>query len=158
MQRLQRNVRKNVMHVQSCCFANPNLLHFCHSRCHRRRHLHQEQTEDFVIARASRYTRQWQYGCDSAHQDCELCTFLGSFGRMLLRENFWDWSSLRCNLVHSGHLNLASAWIPYWTCNAELFNKPQVWLWKKKVINTLWCYQGPKWFWQGHNLLAKNPI
>ena len=76
------------MHVQSCCFANPNLLHFCCSRCHRRRHLHQGQTEDFVIAWASRYTRQWQYGCDSAHQDCERCTFLGSFGRMLLREKF----------------------------------------------------------------------
>ena len=46
-------------------------------------------------------------------------------GRMLLRENFWDWSSLRCNLVHSGRLNLANAWIPYWTCNAKIFNKPQ---------------------------------
>ena len=32
---------------------------------------------------------------------------------------------LRCNLVHSGRLNLANAWIPYWTCNAEIFNKPQ---------------------------------
>ena len=42
--------------------------------------------------------------------------FLGSFGRTLLRENFWDLSSLRCNLVHSGCLNLANAWIPYWTC------------------------------------------
>ena len=25
------------MHVQSCCFANINLLHFCRSRCRRRR-------------------------------------------------------------------------------------------------------------------------
>ena len=44
---------------------------------------------------------------------------------MLLQGNFWDWSSLRCNLVHSGRLNLANAWIPYWKCNAEIFNKPQ---------------------------------
>ena len=34
----QRNVQKSVMHVQSCCFANLNLLLFCRSRCrHRRR-------------------------------------------------------------------------------------------------------------------------
>ena len=32
-----RNVQKSVMHVQSCCFANINLLHFCRSRCRRRR-------------------------------------------------------------------------------------------------------------------------
>ena len=38
---------------------------------------------------------------------------------------FWDWSSQRCNLVHSGRLKLANAWIPYWTCNAQIFNKPQ---------------------------------
>ena len=32
------NVQKSVMHVQSCCFANLNLLLFCRSRCrcHRR--------------------------------------------------------------------------------------------------------------------------
>ena len=28
VQRRQRNVQKSVMHVQSCCFANPNLFHF----------------------------------------------------------------------------------------------------------------------------------
>ena len=28
---------KNVMHVQSCCFANLTLLLFCHSRCRSRR-------------------------------------------------------------------------------------------------------------------------
>ena len=38
---------------------------------------------------------------------------------------FWDWSSLRCSLVHSGRFKLANAWIPYWTCNAQIFNKPQ---------------------------------
>ena len=32
-----RNVQKSVMHVQSCCFANPNLFLFCRSRCPRRR-------------------------------------------------------------------------------------------------------------------------
>ena len=31
MQRRQRNVQKSVMHVQSCCFANLNLLLFCRS-------------------------------------------------------------------------------------------------------------------------------
>ena len=36
-QRRQRNVQKSVMHVQSCCFANLNLLVFCHSLCRRRR-------------------------------------------------------------------------------------------------------------------------
>ena len=44
---------------------------------------------------------------------------------MFLQENVWDWSSLRCNLVHSGRLELANAWIPYWTCNAEILNKTQ---------------------------------
>ena len=67
---------------------------------------------------------------------------------MLLRENFWDWSSLRCNLVHSGRLNLANGWIPCYKCNAKIFNKPQrggpplnpprehhvVWIGKKKHI------------------------
>ena len=37
VQRRPRNVQKSVMHVQSCCFANINLLHFCRSRCRRRR-------------------------------------------------------------------------------------------------------------------------
>ena len=37
LQRRQINVQTNVMHVQSCCFVNPNLLHFCRSRCLRRR-------------------------------------------------------------------------------------------------------------------------
>ena len=36
-QRRLRNVQKSVMHVQSCCFANLNLLFFCRSRCRRRR-------------------------------------------------------------------------------------------------------------------------
>ena len=37
-----RNVQKSVMHVQSCCFANQNLLLFSRSRCrrHRRRRHH----------------------------------------------------------------------------------------------------------------------
>ena len=37
VQRRQRNVQKSVMHVQSCCFANLNLLLFCRSCCRRRR-------------------------------------------------------------------------------------------------------------------------
>ena len=36
VQRRLRNVQKRVMHVQSCCFANVNLLLFL-SRCRRRR-------------------------------------------------------------------------------------------------------------------------
>ena len=36
-QRRQRNVRKSAMHVQSCFFANQNLLVHCRSRCRRRR-------------------------------------------------------------------------------------------------------------------------
>ena len=32
----QRNVQKSVMHVQSCCFANPSLLFFETFRCRRR--------------------------------------------------------------------------------------------------------------------------
>ena len=36
VQRRQRNVRQSVIHVQSCCFANLNLLLFCRSRCRRR--------------------------------------------------------------------------------------------------------------------------
>ena len=35
VQRRHRNVRKSVMHVQSCCFANLNLLLFWHSHCRR---------------------------------------------------------------------------------------------------------------------------
>ena len=31
------NVQKSVMHAQSCCFANLNLLLFCRSRCRRHR-------------------------------------------------------------------------------------------------------------------------
>ena len=36
-QRRLRNVQKSVMHVQSCYFANLNLLGFCRSRRRRRR-------------------------------------------------------------------------------------------------------------------------
>ena len=35
VQRRQRNARKSVMHVQSCCFAYLNLLVFYRSRCRR---------------------------------------------------------------------------------------------------------------------------
>jgi len=34
---LQRRLQKSVMQVQSCCFANINLLLFCRSRCRGRR-------------------------------------------------------------------------------------------------------------------------
>ena len=37
VQRRQGNVQKRVMHVQSCCFANLNLLLFCRSHFRRRR-------------------------------------------------------------------------------------------------------------------------
>ena len=37
VQRRLRNVQKSVMHVQSCCFADLNLLLFCRSRWRRRR-------------------------------------------------------------------------------------------------------------------------
>ena len=37
VQWLQRNVQKSVMHVQSCCFANQNLLLFSRSRWRRLR-------------------------------------------------------------------------------------------------------------------------
>ena len=35
VQRRQRSVQKSVMHVQSCCFANLNLLRYCRSRWRR---------------------------------------------------------------------------------------------------------------------------
>ena len=37
VQRRQRNVQKNMMHVLSCCFADLVCLLFCRSRCRRRR-------------------------------------------------------------------------------------------------------------------------
>ena len=38
VQRRQRSIiQKSVMHVQSCYFANLNLLVYCRSRCRRRR-------------------------------------------------------------------------------------------------------------------------
>ena len=37
VQQRQRNVQKSVMHVQSCCFVNLNLLFFCRSCCRPRR-------------------------------------------------------------------------------------------------------------------------
>ena len=37
VQRWQRNVQKSMMHVESCCFVNINLLLFNGSRCRRRR-------------------------------------------------------------------------------------------------------------------------
>ena len=36
--RKAKKCTKSVMHVQSCCFANLNLLFFSRSRCRRRRH------------------------------------------------------------------------------------------------------------------------
>lgn len=36
VQRRLRNVQKGVMHVQTCCFTNLNLLVFCRSCCSRR--------------------------------------------------------------------------------------------------------------------------
>ena len=37
VQRRLRNVENKLMHVQSCCFVNLNLLPFCRSRCRCRR-------------------------------------------------------------------------------------------------------------------------
>ena len=53
---------------------------------------HQGRTEDFAIDGALVYNGNMG---DSAQQDCERRTFLGGFGRMLLREKFefevlWD--------------------------------------------------------------------
>ena len=36
VQRQQRNAKKRVMYVQSCCFVDLNILSFCRSRCRRR--------------------------------------------------------------------------------------------------------------------------
>ena len=38
MQQWLRIVPKSMMHMQSCCFANLNLLLFCHARCRHRHH------------------------------------------------------------------------------------------------------------------------
>ena len=53
MQRRERNVQESVMHVQSCCFTNLNLLLFCRSCWGRRRrclssliHKHEAKTLD----------------------------------------------------------------------------------------------------------------
>ena len=35
VQRLLKNVQKSLMHLQTCCFTNINLLLFCPSRCRR---------------------------------------------------------------------------------------------------------------------------
>ena len=47
VQRRQRNVQKNVLHVQSCCFACLNLLLFCRSRYQRRRGYFSEHREQY---------------------------------------------------------------------------------------------------------------
>ena len=42
-----------------------------------------------MLEEAKRYSIEWQYGRDmGAHKDCERRIFLGSFGRMLVQENF----------------------------------------------------------------------
>ena len=47
VQRRQRNDKKNVLHVQSCCFACLNLLLFCRSRYHRRSGYFSEHWEQY---------------------------------------------------------------------------------------------------------------
>ena len=37
-------------------------------------------------------------------------------------------SEMKSSAFSSGRLNFANAWIPYLTCNAGIFHKPQVWL------------------------------
>ena len=61
-----------------------------------------------MIEGAYRFSIQWQYGCISAHQDCERRTFYeGVSGACSSRKIFEieviaqeDFKKLRCNLVH----------------------------------------------------------
>ena len=66
----QRNVQKTVMHVQSCCFANPNLLFFWTSRCRRRhrilRSLISKRMKEFL-------TQRHQYKFDNVYKKCQSC-------------------------------------------------------------------------------------
>lgn len=56
-------------------------------------------------------TRQRCHGrwARSAHYECQRHEFVGGSGGILPLGNFENLSTLRCNLVHSGHLNLANA-------------------------------------------------
>ena len=52
VQRQQRNVQKSVVHVQSCCFSNLNLLLFSRPRCGRRRRCLSSQISYQVVGLA----------------------------------------------------------------------------------------------------------
>ena len=57
-QRRQRNVQKNVMHVQSCCYANLNRLLFCRPRCLLKLPtVFKRSWEDCVFARTITYAK-----------------------------------------------------------------------------------------------------
>ena len=83
VQRRLRNVQKSVMHVQSCFFANLNLVLFCRSRCRRRR-----RCLSSLLSLPSGaflrwcYTRPFATTIFSATQCCNVGTMLQPFEAM----------------------------------------------------------------------------
>ena len=68
---------------------------------------------DIPAAGRGLFTKYWQYGRKSAHLERQSRDLLGGSGGMPPLENFENLSTLRCNLVQSGRLNLANGRIPY---------------------------------------------
>ena len=69
VQRLQRNVQKSLIHVQSSCFACLNLLLFCRSRCRRPRQTpcYHTTTAGLRVLRAS-WSKILKVNRDSFHR------------------------------------------------------------------------------------------
>ena len=64
VKRRLRNARKSMMHFQSCCFTNLNLLLFCRSRCRRRR---RRPLLTVPTSRNSKTVARWNISYDCAH-------------------------------------------------------------------------------------------
>ena len=103
VQRRLRNVRKSVMHVQSCCFACLNQLLFCHSRyCRRRRCV-----ISLMLTDAGLQLYAW-------HRKEMAIEDVGHFGSTLRREsnpktvNIW---TLSCNLSVFTRVRLLVLWV-----------------------------------------------
>ena len=100
MQRQLRNVQKIIMHVQSCCFANLNLLLSCHSLCHRRHHCLSTLLALISKARDCRYSQTTEGDTD------------GTIESVLLKgmSEKWGWTPAGgvLGLMFAGYVPLAS--------------------------------------------------
>ena len=100
VQRRLRNVQKSVMRVKSYCFANLNLLMFCHSLCRRCPRCLSSLQDNVKMRRKIRFCANPKqlYILGMAMDNRKIVSI--SITKMFLRESSWQvFNQLKCTKI-----------------------------------------------------------